>query len=253
MADEAPINHQSRYLETSGLLKVPLIALTTLRDPEVPGWQTVEYMRKQKQVCESSGSRVLNDTVEEYFGHAHADALGADLSEHLDTLYSLIHSMRMVDDTSLTQRSWVKSPLRMVDPELAACPSQCYWYNDMLGSLKRAIKSGTLRTNKKINQMILDLEGATPTPKPNPVTATTTGASAGAVSMAVKDTAGGVSDAIGSVGGGAMTGMTSAGSVTTKSVGRMAGGAEGSVQSVGNGGGSSGTGTEKKFFNSKLQ
>lgn len=174
IADEAALNHQSRYLETSGLLKVPLALMTTKKDPEVPDWQAVEYLRKQKQMCESDGiaSRVINDTETHYFGHGHTDQAGSTLSTQLDILYSVISMTRRVDDTSLSQRSWMPQPMRMVDADLASCPFQGEWYRDMDDALKKSVKSGTLRTNNKISELLtgvvapeaLDFDKVAPNP-----------------------------------------------------------------------------------------
>jgi len=173
MADEAPLNHQTRFLETSGLLKSALSILTTRRDAEIPGWQTVEYLRKQKQMCDSSGvgSRVINDTVEFYFGHAHTDAFGKELSTQLDILYSMVATMRKVDDSSLTERSWVPAPMKMVDPELASCPFQGYWYRDMAKNIRKSIASGRLKSNGKIQEMIDGFEKVADQTPPNSVEA----------------------------------------------------------------------------------
>jgi len=197
IADEVALNHQARFLETSGLLKVPLSVMTTKKDPEVPDWQSVEYLRKQKQMCEADGlaSRIIHDTETHYFGHAHTDHLGSSLSTQLDVLYSVISMTRRVDDTSLTQRSWMPQPMRMVDPELASCPFQGEWYRDMDDALKKSIKSGVLRTNNKINQLLTGVEAQAPSPSalekvvPNPsAVANSTAASINTAASSVTST-----------------------------------------------------------------
>eukprot|EP00300_Choanocystis_sp_HF-7_P003496 c12676_g1_i1.p1 GENE.c12676_g1_i1~~c12676_g1_i1.p1 ORF type:complete len:2014 (+),score=463.34 c12676_g1_i1:423-6044(+) len=199
MADEAALNHQTRYLETTGLLRVPLMLLQTQDDPEVPEWQGVEYLRKQKQVCENNGVgiRVINDTMNGYYGHAHADDFGTMLSQEIDILRSVMDHVRTVDSSALSQRQWNKAPLKMVDPDLSACPSQVEWYLDMLAGLKRAIKSGTLRTNNMIKALV----GEAPAPPSPIVSRIVSSDSARVATAAAEAVANGASDVIKSLNG----------------------------------------------------
>ena len=157
-ADEGPLNHQSRYFETSGLLRVPAVVLKTRRNPVTPEWQAAEYKRKQQQLADDApGARVIVDEVEKYFGNAHTiKSPNTDLSEQLDILTSIVAEERKVSDVALRERTWKDKPKQMVSYELAQCPSQVAWLGAMLKSVKSAIKQGTLPTTNRIAAMISD-------------------------------------------------------------------------------------------------
>eukprot|EP00299_Pterocystis_sp_00344_P019976 c9858_g1_i3.p1 GENE.c9858_g1_i3~~c9858_g1_i3.p1 ORF type:complete len:807 (-),score=237.11 c9858_g1_i3:32-2452(-) len=184
MADETPLNYQTRFLETSGILKTPLSILTTRRDPEIPEWQTVEYLRKHRQIKGGGGlgGHLINDTISHFFGHAHVDPLGKELVEHLNILTAMISTSRKIQDTTLNQRLWV-GQLEMVDPKLAVCPFEGRWYREMADAVKSSLKSGALKSNNKIQELldgetppVLPLSNKetqpTPTPAPAPVAVT---------------------------------------------------------------------------------